>query len=104
VLFDLVREINRVRAGDEAAAAGLGAELRYLGGVLGVLQDDPDVYLRGGGSQEGLSDADIDELIRQRIDARESKNWAEADHIRDELQAAGILLEDGAAGTTWRRA
>ncbi len=103
VLFDLVREINRVRPGDEPSAAGLGAELRYHGAVLGVLQDDPESYLRGGGSHEGLSNADIEELIRQRVEARKSKSWDEADRIRDELQEAGILLEDGAAGTTWRR-
>ncbi|MEA3274290.1 MAG: DALR domain-containing protein, partial [Pseudomonadota bacterium] len=103
VLFDLVREINRVRAEDEVEAAHLGAELVRLGGVLGILQDDPEAYLRGGGSGEGLSDADIEDLIRQRVEARKSKNWAEADRIRDELQGAGVLLEDGAGGTTWRR-
>jgi cysteinyl-tRNA synthetase len=103
VLFDLVREINRVRAKDQTAACALGAELLYLGGVLGILQDDPEGYLRGEGSGEGLSDADIDDLIQRRVEARKSKNWAEADRIRDELQAAGILLEDGAGGTTWRR-
>jgi len=104
VLFDLVREINRTRAVDEAAAGALGAELRYLGGVLGILQDDPETYLRGDGPGEGLSNLEIDELIRRRVQARKSKRWAEADCIRDELQAAGILLEDGAGGTTWRRA
>ncbi len=103
VLFDLVREINRVRAEDEALAAGLGAELRRLGGVLGILQDAPESYLRGGGEITGLGDAEIDDLIRRRAQARKSRQWAEADRIRDELQAAGILLEDGAAGTTWRR-
>jgi cysteinyl-tRNA synthetase len=103
VLFDLVREINRVRAEDEATAAGLGAELRRLGEVLGILQDDPEAYLQGEGGAEGLSDADIEDLIRQRADARKSKQWAEADRIRDELQAAGIVLEDAAGGTSWRR-
>ena len=120
VLFDLVREINRVRSRDERSAAALGAELRYLGGVLGILQDDPDAYLKGKkvatmetGRYEhtdqdvemniDLSDARIDELIAQRTAARKSKDWAEADRIRDQLQAAGILLEDGAGGTTWRR-
>ena len=103
ILFDLVREINRVRAGDEAAAAGLGGELRNLGGVLGILQNDPESYLRGDHSDEGLSDADIEDLIRQRVEARKSRIWREADRIRDELQAAGILLEDGAGETTWRR-
>ena len=103
VLFDLVREINRVRARDELAAATLGAELRYCGGVLGILQDDPEDYLRGEDFGEGLDDAGIEDLIRRRVEARESKNWGEADRIRDELQAAGILLEDGSGGTTWRR-
>jgi cysteinyl-tRNA synthetase len=102
VLFDLVREINRLREGDEAAAAGLGAELRRLGEVLGILQEDPEAYLQGGGVA-GLSDADIEERIRRRAEARSAKNWAEADRIRDELQAAGVVLEDGAGGTTWRR-
>jgi cysteinyl-tRNA synthetase len=50
-----------------------------------------------------LSDADIEDLIRQRAEARKSKQWAEADRIRDELQTAGIVLEDAAGGTTWRR-
>jgi cysteinyl-tRNA synthetase len=103
VLFDLVREINRLRARDETAAAALGAELRYLGGVLGILRDDPEAYLRGRGLEDGLDDADIEDLIRRRVEARNAKDWAEADRIRDELQAAGILLEDGAGGTTWRR-
>ena len=104
VLFDLVREINRLKENDSNSAAGLGAVLRELGGVLGILQDDPEQYLRGGaGDEEGLSDGEIDSLIQRRLDARKEKNWAEADRIRDELQAAGILLEDGAQGTTWRR-
>ncbi len=103
VLFDLVREINRVRVEDEVLAAGLGAELRRLGGVLGILQDAPESYLRGGGGIAGLEDAEIDDLIRRRAQARMSRQWAEADRIRDELQAAGILLEDSASGTTWRR-
>jgi cysteinyl-tRNA synthetase len=104
VLFDLVREINRLKESDSTAAAGLGAVLRELGGVLGILQDDPEAYLRGGsGSEDGLSDEAIDSLIQQRLDARKKKDWAEADRIRDELQAAGILLEDGAQGTSWRR-
>jgi cysteinyl-tRNA synthetase len=102
VLFDLAREINRMRGEDEAAAAGLGAELRCLGDVLGILQQDPEAYLQGGGVA-GLSDADIEERIRRRAEARGARDWAEADRIRDELQAAGVVLEDGAGITTWRR-
>jgi len=104
VLFDMVREINRLRLQDERTAAALGAELRALGGVLGILQDDPEAYLRGASAgDDGLSDADIEDLIRRRAEARKNKDWAEADKLRDELQAAGIMLEDGSGATTWRR-
>ena len=103
-MFELVREINRVRAGDEQAAAGLGAALRRLGDMLGILQDDPEAYLRGGEApDDGLDDAAIDAMIAARNQAKADKNWAEADRIRDQLQSAGIVLEDGAGGTTWRR-
>jgi cysteinyl-tRNA synthetase len=115
VLFDLVREINRERSEDADKAAALAAVLRHLGGVLAILQEDPDDYLQEkvtvsdqatarvliGGK---YTEEQLNELIRKRNQARQGKSWAEADRIRDELQAAGILLEDGAAGTTWRTA
>ncbi|OOZ35825.1 cysteine--tRNA ligase [Solemya velesiana gill symbiont] len=106
VMFDLVREINRVRAEDEQKAAALGAELKRLGDMLGILQDDPEAYLRSGASSEegGLGDQEIEQLIQQRIDAKANKDWGSADRIRDELKEQGILLEDGPQGTTWRRA
>lgn len=104
-MFELVREINRVRTDDLSRAASLGALLRQLGGLLGILQDDAEVFLRGGDSSaEGLSDSDIDDMIERRAQAKKDKNWAEADAIRDQLKDAGIVLEDGAGGTTWRRA
>ena len=103
VLFDLVREINRVRPQDETAAAGLGAELRSLGEVLGLVQGDAEAYLRGTASGAD-DDAEIDALIAARLAARQAKQWGEADRIRDQLAAAGIVLEDGAGTTTWRRA
>ena len=103
-MFELVREINRVRVDDEGKAAQLGAELRKLGDILGVLQDDPENWLRGSDDgNSGLSDEAIEQLIQQRLEARANKDWAEADRIRDELKEQGILLEDGAGTTTWRR-
>ena len=103
-MFDLVREINRTRKQDESTAAAMAAELKAMGSVLGILQDDVESFLRGEAmGDDALSDADIDSLIQQRLDARKEKNWAEADRFRDQLQEANILLEDGAGGTTWRR-
>ncbi len=106
VLFDLARRINRARqAGETALAIGMGRELRRLGGVLGLLQRRPDDFLQGrskaGGG--GLAEAEIEALIERRNEARRNRDWTEADRLRDELEAQGIVLEDSPAGTTWRR-
>jgi cysteinyl-tRNA synthetase len=102
-MFDLARDLNKASDEDSGKAPGLAAQLKYLGNILGILQDDPDTFLKGGISAEGPSDEEIDAMIQQRIQARADKNWAEADRIRDELDALGIVVEDGAGGTTWRR-
>jgi cysteinyl-tRNA synthetase len=104
VLFDMANHLNKAKAeNDLSQATQLAGQLRYLGGVLGLLQDNPDAFLKGGASEGGLTDNEIDALIEQRTAAKKDKNWAEADRIRDELQAQGVILEDGPGGTTWRR-
>ncbi len=106
VLFELAKEINRKRDSAPEEAAALAASLRGLGAVLGLVQDDPESFLRqsaGGAESNDSDDALIDSLVAQRDEARNSKNWAEADRLRDELQGKGIVVEDGAEGSTWRR-
>ena len=103
VLFDMAREVNRLKTEDLAAANGLAAALRQLSGVLGLLEQDPEAFLQGGAQSDDSEVAEIEALIKQRNDARQSKDWALADQARDRLNEMGIVLEDGAQGTTWRR-
>ncbi|WP_277052133.1 cysteine--tRNA ligase [Zestomonas thermotolerans] len=103
VLFEMVREINRLRDSDLQAAAALAARLKALGGLLGVLQLEPEAFLQAGAA--GKVDAvQVEALIQARLEARAAKNWAESDRIRDQLAAMGVVLEDGKGGTTWRLA
>jgi cysteinyl-tRNA synthetase len=102
VLFELARDINRLRSEDLGRAAALAAELRSLAGVLGLLGQDPETYLRGD-ADAGLADEEIEALIQARAAARKARDFGEADRIRDQLSEAGVQLEDGAGGTTWRR-
>ena len=101
-LFDMAREINRLKTDDIAAASLLGARMRELADILGLLSQDPETFLQGGAGEED-NVAEIEGLIQQRLDARATKDWAAADDARDKLLAMGIILEDGAQGTTWRR-
>ncbi len=108
VLFDLSREINKLHDHDEMAAARLGASLRHLGKWLGLLQADPESYLKSGTEvvaslSSGIASEEIEALIAQRNIARKAKNWAEADRIRAQLQEAKVVLEDTSKGTIWRR-
>ncbi|MDD0837085.1 cysteine--tRNA ligase [Curvibacter sp. HBC61] len=95
VLFDLATEVNKSRS------AELAALLRALGGCLGLLQGDPKAFLQAGAS---LDDAAIQQLILQRAEAKKAKNFAEADRIRQDLLAQGIVLKDGPDGTRWEMA
>jgi cysteinyl-tRNA synthetase len=92
VLFELAAEINR---GKSAELAGL---LRALGGCLGLLQGDPKAFLQAGSR---VDEATIAQRIAERAAAKKAKNFAEADRIRQELQAQGIVLKDSPTGTTW---
>jgi cysteinyl-tRNA synthetase len=98
-LHELASALNK--AGDAAEKARIAASLKAAGALLGCLQADPQAWLQGGSDTES---SEIDRLIAERIAAKKSKNFKEADRIRDELKAQGILLEDGPAGTTWRKA
>ena len=104
VAQNVARELNLAKAaGDLPRAADMAATLRAMGAILGVLQQDPDKYLKRSAGMSGLSDADIEALLAARNAARAAKNYAESDRIRAQLNEAGILLDDKATGTQWRR-
>lgn len=99
-LHELVTKLNKATSEADKRAA----KAALLGGaqLLGILSQDPAKWLQSGGSEDEA--AEIEVQIQARLDARKAKNFAEADRIRDDLAARGILLEDSALGTTWRRA
>ncbi len=100
VLFELAKMVNSQRDKDIDQASALAQLLIKLGGYIGILQINSDEFLTRGVS---LSDAQIDDKIQLRNQARENKDFGLSDEIRDELTELGIILEDGANGTTWRR-
>ena len=97
VLHELLADLNKAEPG---AKPRLGGELVASGMLLGLLQQEPELWLKGDAGDGG----DIEALIARRAEARKSRDFAEADRIRSELAIRGILIEDGPHGTTWRRA
>lgn len=98
-MFDLVNVVNREKS------PRLAAQLKHLGGVLGILQRAPQEFLQSGHGQEGMGGQQIEEQIAARAAAKKAKDFKEADRIRAELLSSGIVLEDKPNGQTeWRRA
>ncbi len=102
VLFELAREVNRLKGEGSAQAAALAGRLRQLAGVLGLLTQDPEAFFQGSAGADDEV-AEIEALIKARNDARAAKDWPAADAARNRLNELGIVLEDGPQGTSWRR-
>lgn len=100
VLFELAKNINKTKSNQPEQAAQLGALLKRLGSVLGILQQDPEQFLKAG---DDVDTQKIEQLIAERQQARAEKDWGKSDQIRDQLQAIGVIIEDNTKGTTWRR-
>ncbi|ABE55778.1 cysteinyl-tRNA synthetase [Shewanella denitrificans OS217] len=101
VLFDMVREINRLKTTDMGAASALGVSMKQLADVLGIVSVDIETFFKGSGSDDEV--AEIEALIVERNRARTEKDWAAADVARDRLNQLGVVLEDGENGTTWKK-
>jgi cysteinyl-tRNA synthetase len=123
VLFDLAKELNKAKENNPERAGELASSLKNLGGLLGILQNYPDGWLKGNVTLivnnvmqtahvesvelivgDGISEEKIEQQIQERLDAKKTKNWGLADKIRNELKVQGVILEDAPNGTTsWRR-
>jgi cysteinyl-tRNA synthetase len=103
VLFDLARDLNKAKTHEPEKVGILAASLKRLASLLGILQDGPEAFLKGSGSNE-VDDKQIEQQIKARQDAKKAKDWTLADNIRNELKEQGVILEDSPDGTTsWRR-
>ena len=102
VLFTLAKDINKLKEVDLNQAQALAGLLKYLGGVLGLLQAEPEYFFQDITKTE-IDVVEIEKLIQLRNEARQNKDWKEADHLRDKLQKIGIVLEDKNNTTSWRR-
>ncbi|EOB4245117.1 cysteine--tRNA ligase [Vibrio metschnikovii] len=102
VLFDMAREVNRLKTEDMLQASALGALMRELADVIGILYQEPERFLQSSVANDDQAE-EIEALIKLRNDSRANKDWANADLARHKLTEMGIILEDGPNGTTWRR-
>ncbi|MBN3561355.1 cysteine--tRNA ligase [Aliamphritea spongicola] len=103
VMFELVNELNTAKRDNPEKASALAAQLKQLGGILGLLQQRPADFLQGEAKEGELSNDAIEAMIQQRADAKANKDYAESDRIRDELASQGIILKDSREGTSWYR-
>lgn len=103
VLHELANAYHK--AADDAARTAAAAALKAAAGLMGFLQQQPEAWFKWqpAGAGSGLDDAAIEQAIADRLAARKAKNFAEADRIRNDLAAEGVILEDGPKGTTWKR-
>ncbi len=111
-LQSAARALNVAKSGgDHGRARALAAEIRQLGATIGLLERAPEAWLATrselvageDSGAAGLEEAEIERLVQARSEARRARDFAESDRIRDRLGAAGVVLEDGPTGTTWRR-
>ena len=100
VFFALAKELNK--ATDDAERESLAAQMVASGDLMGLLGNDPDDWFAGE-NDDGLSADDIESLIEQRNTAKTERDFAKADSIRDQLADAGVTIQDGRDGTSWRR-
>lgn len=103
LLHEIAHEINKAGDNQSERARTLAATLRYLGGILGLLQDKPENFLQSGKTGSGVTNDQIQQLIDERAMAKSQKNFSLADQLRDQLVGQGIILEDTSKGTIWRR-
>jgi len=101
VFFELAKQLNVAKQSNSTDITKLAGTLKALGGLLGLLQLEPAMFLQGSGNDDEV--VEIEALIKQRNDARKNKEWALADDARDKLAAMNIILEDSAGKTTWRK-
>lgn len=102
VLFEMTREINRLRDDNQLEkAAVLAAELKHLSHVFGLLNQVPERFLQGSKKETDIQKIEV--LITQRNEARTKKDWKTADQIRDQLSDFGVTIEDSSESTSWRR-